>query len=96
MNIKRAIHTARHNVCVQVRLEKAVPTPKGVGNPKLKFWKIVLEALKRDDPKEMADEYVNGYGNLKGECPSCHCTMMHPAKYCKFCGQRLKWREDDE
>lgn len=59
-------------------------------------YEMAIAALKREIPVEMADEYVNGYGNHKGECPSCHCTMLHPAKYCKFCGQRLKWRKDDE
>lgn len=49
----------------------------------------------RERQKEMktGEPYINGYGNKKAECLNCHCTVMHPANYCKFCGQKLDWSE---
>lgn len=50
------------------------------------------EARERQRGKKTGEPYINGYGNKKAECLNCHCTVLHPAKYCKFCGQKLDWR----
>lgn len=50
------------------------------------------EAMERQRAKKTGEPYINGYGNKKAECLNCHCTVLHPAKYCKFCGQKLDWR----
>lgn len=51
------------------------------------------EARERQRAEKTGEPYINGYGNKKAECLNCHCTVMYPAKYCKFCGQKLDWKE---
>ncbi len=50
-------------------------------------------ARERQMPKKTGEPYMNGYGNTKAECLNCHCIVMHPSNYCKFCGQKLDWSE---
>lgn len=52
-------------------------------------------AVEKQSKKEVGEQFINGYGNRKAECLVCHCTVMHPSNYCKFCGQKLDW-EDEE
>ena len=54
-----------------------------------------LEAVKKQRAKKTGEPYLNGYGNKKAECMSCHCTVMYPSNYCKFCGQKLDWIDTD-
>lgn len=51
------------------------------------------EARERQRAKKTGTPYMDGYGNTKAECLNCHCTIMYPSNYCKFCGQKLDWTD---
>lgn len=51
------------------------------------------EAMEKQKEMKTGEPYMNGYGNTKAECLNCHCTVMYPSNYCKFCGQKLDWSE---
>ena len=56
--------------------------------------KEIREAVGRQKEMKTGEQYINGYGNKKAECLNCHCVIMHPANYCKFCGQKLDWSDN--
>ncbi|MGN1155538.1 MAG: hypothetical protein ACI4TK_05135 [Agathobacter sp.] len=48
-------------------------------------------AVDKQNAKKVGEPYINYYGNKKAECLNCHCSVLHPSNYCKFCGQKLDW-----
>lgn len=100
MNLNRAIHITRHNLRVEVRLEKAVPKPKGTTNKWLEYWKIILDALSKQKAKK-PDIWGDGYadGHLVYDmwnCPTCNKSYeldYDDYDFCPHCGQKLDWEE---
>ena len=52
-------------------------------------------AVDKQNAKKVGEPYINYYGNKKAECLNCHCSVLHPSNYCKFCGQKLDWGNED-
>lgn len=98
MNINRATHIARHNLCVEAGISRAVPNR--ATHKWLEFWKIIVEALEKQKPKKPTKvddggiRYTDTY-----RCPNCEkaFTGTGIADYCYHCGQRIDWEvEEDE
>lgn len=96
MNIKRAIHIAKHNLCVEVGISKAVPNRPT--HKWLEFWKIIVVALEKQKAKKpnlWGDGYADGVLVLDmWECPGCgrdYEIYYDEYDYCPNCGQKIEW-----
>ena len=54
----------------------------------------LVSLIERDTPKKVCYDNVG-----RSECPSCdkgylYNGHMNRNKYCGYCGQRLKWKEE--
>lgn len=76
------------SVCLDAKIMDELREYKNIGTAR-ECW----EARKKQRGKKTGRPYMNGYGNTKAECPGCHCTVIYPSNYCKFCGQKLEWAE---
>lgn len=59
-----------------------------------------IQALEKQIPKKVSyewyeSEYMEGTTNY-GKCPVCDVTLIQGDKYCKSCGNALKWRRWNE
>lgn len=65
--------------------------------PVITACKIGMEALKKQIPTEPDEEDSDMDG--WAVCPSCGEYVVHPdgheVTYCRFCGQALKWEEEE-
>jgi len=54
-----------------------------------------ISMLKDQEPKPVADIADSVDGIEVGRCPSCDRAIVNkksdPTRYCKFCGQEVKW-----
>lgn len=98
MNINRATHIARHNLCVEAGISRAVPSRKT--HKWLEFWKIIVEALEKQKPKKpqrWGDGYADGHLVYDmWNCPTCNKTYeldYDKYDYCPHCGQHINWEE---
>lgn len=60
---------------------------------------VEQEALEKQLPKKgiVLQAGAESYGMIYGVCPACRCAELHAGdRYCLYCGQALKWRDDDE
>lgn len=96
MNINRATHIARHNLCVEAGISRAVPNRKT--HKWLEFWKIIVEALEKQKPKKpqrWGDGYADGHLVYDmWECPGCakdYELEYEEYDHCPNCGQKLDW-----
>ena len=53
-------------------------------------------AVDKQNAKKVGEPYINYYRNKKAECLNCHCSVLHPSNYCKFCGQKLDWGNEND
>lgn len=92
MNIKRATHIARHNLCVEAGIAKVVPNRPT--HKWLEFWKIIVVALEKQTAKkpflveDSGIRYTDTY-----RCPICEGSFTGTgiADYCYHCGQHIDW-----
>ena len=53
---------------------------------------LTIEALKKQEPKRPVKiKMVYDF-----ECPNCSFTLEKIGMYCRFCGQEIDWRKEDE
>ena len=54
-----------------------------------------LELLKEQEPKPVKNIDDSEVGIRSGFCPKCqkliYYNILHPAEFCKYCGQAVKW-----
>lgn len=100
MNIKRATHIARHNLCIEVGLAKAVPKAT---HKWLDFWKIIVKALEKQKAKKpniWGDGYADGHLVYDmWECPGCgknYELEYDEHDYCPNCGQKIDWKREED
>ena len=58
---------------------------------------IILEAIKRNEPKKVVLEYNTYKGCVCNNCPVCGETLRRRYyNYCPVCGQALDWSRSNE
>ena len=61
----------------------------------LKAMRTAINALSKQKPQKVVRYFEITY---QAECPACKGRIVAHAshKHCRWCGQRLEWRGDDE
>lgn len=56
-----------------------------------------IELLKKQEPKSVKNINDPEVGIRSGFCPECqeliYYNILHPANFCKYCGQAVKWND---
>ena len=56
------------------------------------------DILKKQEPKPVKKIDDTEVGIRSGFCPECqeliYYNILHPAKFCKYCGQAVKWDDN--
>lgn len=63
-----------------------------------KYYETAIEALEKQLPMK-AEEIVPALGRKGYECKCCGGELEYRdtySDYCKWCGQRIDWSEEDE
>lgn len=66
-------------------------------NYAINTWTLLENLLKKQEPKLVKNIDDTEVGIRSGFCPKCqeliYYTILHPAKFCKYCGQAVKWND---
>lgn len=73
------------NMAIQA-LEKQIPKKPVKGNPYYWIDSVKIQGRYRDARKK-------AYQTI---CPACSHTVLTSTNFCRDCGQKLDWREDNE
>lgn len=58
-------------------------------------FQIAINALEKQIAKKPKDMYKTNYVWDSAYCPVCNCGITARWGYCKFCGQKLDWSDEE-